>query len=148
MDRSKYSEYAFDYYLKHLHKKKDNVVLLHCTEYLVPPTVPFGSTTGDSIANMLNEEQKNSDKYAESLEKRMKDAGMMGKVERCWGRPGPEIVRKAHEEQATMIVTGTRGLGTIKRTLFGSVSDHILHHAQVPVLVCKQKDDATLHGQK
>jgi nucleotide-binding universal stress UspA family protein len=39
-----------------------------------------------------------------------------------------------------MIITGTRGMGTVRRTLLGSVSDHVLHHSHVPVIICKHKD--------
>lgn len=31
---------------------------------------------------------------------------------------------------------GSRGLGTIRRTILGSVSDYVVHHANVPVVVC------------
>ena len=57
------------------------------------------------------------------------------------GSPRTEIIRVAEEEKVNMIITGSRGMGTVKRTLLGSVSDHVLHHAHVPVLVCKHKDD-------
>lgn len=53
------------------------------------------------------------------------------------GEAGETIVAKAHELKADMIVTGTRGLGTIRRTIIGSVSDYILHHSDVPVFVCR-----------
>lgn len=43
----------------------------------------------------------------------------------------------AKEEHADIIVTGTRGQGKIRRTLLGSVSDYIIHHSHVPVLVCR-----------
>ena len=36
-----------------------------------------------------------------------------------------------------MIVMGTRGLGTIRRTLMGSVSDYVVHHARIPVIVVR-----------
>ena len=37
-----------------------------------------------------------------------------------------------------MIVMGTRGLGTVRRTILGSVSDYVLHHAHCPVIICKK----------
>ena len=53
-------------------------------------------------------------------------------------KPGEVIVRVAEEEKATMIVMGTRGLGKVRRTIMGSVSDYVVHHAHCPVVVCRQ----------
>ena len=53
--------------------------------------------------------------------------------------PGEGVVQAANDCGAAMIVTGSRGLGAIRRTILGSVSDYILHHAHVPVAVCHQK---------
>jgi nucleotide-binding universal stress UspA family protein len=51
------------------------------------------------------------------------------------GDPGPLIVAKAKECGASAIVMGSRGQGKIRRTVLGSVSDYILHHSDVPVLI-------------
>lgn len=51
------------------------------------------------------------------------------------GKPGEVICRVAEEEGAEMIVMGTRGLGRFHRTLVGSVSDYVVHHAPCPVLI-------------
>ena len=53
------------------------------------------------------------------------------------GMPGEQVVRVAEDEGADFIITGSRGLGTFRRTLLGSVSDFIVHHATVPVFICK-----------
>lgn len=53
-------------------------------------------------------------------------------------KPGEAIVKAANEEKATMIVMGTRGLGKVRRTIMGSVSDYVVHHAHCPVIVCRQ----------
>lgn len=50
--------------------------------------------------------------------------------------PGQGIIQVAEEEGANMIVMGTRGLDMIRRTLLGSVSDYVVRHSRVPVLVC------------
>jgi len=55
-------------------------------------------------------------------------------------KPGEGIIRVAKDEEASIIVTGTRGLGKLRRTLLGSVSDYLVHHSHVPVLVCRFKE--------
>jgi nucleotide-binding universal stress UspA family protein len=51
--------------------------------------------------------------------------------------PGDHIVSTAVANRCEMIVMGARGLGAIKRALLGSVSDHVIRKAKVPVLICK-----------
>ena len=53
------------------------------------------------------------------------------------GKSGEAIIAAAREEKAGLIVMGTRGMGKFRRTLLGSVSDYVLHHADVPVLICR-----------
>jgi len=49
---------------------------------------------------------------------------------------GQGIVAVAESENASFIVVGTRGLDVVRRTLLGSVSDYIIHHSKIPVVVC------------
>ncbi|MFD1935726.1 MULTISPECIES: universal stress protein [Nonomuraea] len=50
------------------------------------------------------------------------------------------IVDVANELDATLIVTGTRGMGGVKSLLLGSTSDRVLHHAGRPVLIVPAKE--------
>lgn len=45
------------------------------------------------------------------------------------------VVREAERLHADLIVLGSRGHGAIRRALLGSVSEHVLHHANRPVLI-------------
>ena len=51
------------------------------------------------------------------------------------GKPGEAIVAQAAENHANLIVMGSRGLNAVRRTFTGSVSDYVIHHAHIPVLV-------------
>jgi nucleotide-binding universal stress UspA family protein len=54
------------------------------------------------------------------------------------GRPDEEIVVLGEEIAAGLIVTGSRGLGGIRRALMGSVSDSVVRHAHGPVMVVRR----------
>ena len=50
------------------------------------------------------------------------------------------IVHLAEDLGAGLIVLGSRGLGGVRRTLIGSVSDSVVRHAHCPVMVVRQAD--------
>ncbi len=47
-----------------------------------------------------------------------------------------QITRKCTELSADALIVGSRGMGAVKRTLLGSVSDHLVHHVPCPTIVC------------
>ena len=58
----------------------------------------------------------------------------------AFGEPGEEIVKLGEELEAGLIVTGSRGLGGVRRALMGSVSESVVRHAHCPVLVVRGAD--------
>lgn len=54
------------------------------------------------------------------------------------GVPGPAICDFAERERLAMVILGRRGHGDLQDILFGSVSNHVVHHCAVPVLVVKK----------
>lgn len=149
MDGSEYSDYAFEWYWSNIHKDADRVVLLHVPEYHTVVQSPMVMADVTVITEMMQEEEKRIKAFLEGLGQKLKDKKVGGKVKSVGGNPGEVICKVAEEEQAKLIVTGTRGMGTIRRTFLGSISDYVIHHSHVPVLVCRHKDQpAAAHGKQ
>ena len=55
------------------------------------------------------------------------------------GRVAEEIAGLADELDAGLVVVGSRGLGRIRRTFAGSVSESVCRHANCPVMVVRAK---------
>ncbi|PVD25156.1 hypothetical protein C0Q70_15654 [Pomacea canaliculata] len=96
------------------------------------------------VTDLLQDEEKRIKTFLETLGNKLKSHGIGGKVKSVGGSAGEVICKVANDERANLIVIGSRGMGTIRRTLLGSVSDYVMHHAHVPVLICKQ--DPHHHG--
>jgi len=138
VDRSQQAEKAFDYYVKSLHRENNVVRLVH---------VPEGVTTAMSKGMHLPEgewqkmkkrEEEEMAEMRQIYDKKMKEANLTdASLHVAYGKPGEAIVKAANDFEASMIVMGTRGMGTIRRTILGSVSDYIIHHAKSPVVVCR-----------
>lgn len=138
IDASDKSEAAFNFYMDHLHKEGDKLLLIHSAE---PPYVSSQQAmymTGELWEQMLNAEKEKVKDLEQKYAEKMKAKGVSGKIKAVFsGRPGEIIVDVANEEKVSMIVMGTRGLGTVRRTILGSVSDYVVHHASCPVVVCR-----------
>jgi nucleotide-binding universal stress UspA family protein len=86
--------------------------------------------------------QENAEEEARrKLDEQMRQVGQTGEVVEVHarlGRPDAEIVGLADELGAGLIVLGSRGLGSLRRALMGSVSDSVVRHAHCPVLVVRE----------
>mmetsp|Transcript_14904 Transcript_14904/g.26033 ORF Transcript_14904/g.26033 Transcript_14904/m.26033 type:complete len:126 (+) Transcript_14904:3-380(+) len=88
------------------------------------------------VERTINEEEKRIHALVEHLNSILKSHNINGEVIRIQGgNPGHQIVHKTKEMNVDILVTGSRGLGKIRRTLMGSVSDFLVHHSHIPVLV-------------
>jgi len=139
IDASEQAAYAFDWYIKSIHRPTNDVVLLHVPELLDGDRNRMLYLSAAAYEEALQKEQAKIKTLEEKFNAKILEHGISGRIRSEGGnKPGEVICRVAEEEQATMVVLGTRGLGTIRRTILGSVSDFVVHHAHCPVIVCRQ----------
>ena len=53
------------------------------------------------------------------------------------GKPGPEIIKYANEQQVDMVIVGSRGLNMFQEMMLGSVSHKVMKHVNCPAVVVK-----------
>ncbi|RUS79173.1 hypothetical protein EGW08_013081 [Elysia chlorotica] len=138
IDDSEHSEYAFDFYLKHLLVKGDNIVVVHVSEYHSVVQAPAVLNDPFVVSQLIKEEEAKVKVLIDKYSKKLKSFQLGGRVKQMVGKSGEAIVAAAQTEGASLIVMGSRGLGKLRRTLIGSVSDYVLHHAHVPVVICRK----------
>lgn len=119
------------------------VIVVNVTQYAVTPFGTLGSTTlgvdGQlMVAPEVHEELARQAR--EQAERTVHSASELlpGAEERVvTGDAGPRICELAEEEGADLVVLGTHDRSGWSRLWFGSVSDHVVHHAPCPVLVVR-----------
>ncbi|XP_063431097.1 universal stress protein Sll1388-like [Mytilus trossulus] len=143
MDGSEHAENAFNWYVKNGFRSSDRLVIVYCAEYnrINSQPVTLMSVDPTLVTNLVAQEEEHVKEIAEKFNALVKKHKINGKVVRVNGDAGPGIVDVANREKAVYVVVGSRGLGKIRRTLLGSVSDYVLHHSLVPVIVCKNEND-------
>jgi nucleotide-binding universal stress UspA family protein len=56
------------------------------------------------------------------------------------GKPAPEVLRVAREEQSDLIVMSSHGLTGMRKMFFGSTTERVLRETSIPVLVTPAAD--------
>ncbi|XP_052795506.1 universal stress protein Slr1101-like isoform X4 [Mya arenaria] len=142
MDGSKHALYAFEWYAKNLYHPDDNVIMAHCAEpgVNIPPTTMMTGNTA-MVDSLLEQHERNAKETLQTIDAAAGKHNIKHVLERLHGPPGEAIVKAADSQNADMIVAGSRGFGTLRRTIMGSVSDYIVHHSKVPVMICKHDDE-------
>lgn len=140
-DGSKIAKDALEWYLQNLHRDDNRLYIAHVVDSRYgfenkDPVVP-----GDQHFFVLvhNEKEDKAKTLSAEMETFLKDNKISGEVNILYGDAGEEIVKRASEVDACLVVTGTRGLGVIRRTVLGSVSQYVLHHSNVPVAIYTDK---------
>lgn len=103
----------------------------------------LAGTMSEAAAEVDEEDRRGAERYASEGAELAAAAGFDAEPRAIQGRPKawPALLETADEIEAAVIVIGSRGLGSVKSALYGSVSSGLLHHARRPVLVVPPGDD-------
>lgn len=143
VDASENAKAAFDYYLDNVHKGDDLIILVHCPETPKLPSFKFKSGIAppvDDWKKVLDDMNAKSRQIEEDYEGTLVARKLRYKVRgESFKNPGEGIVKIADEERVNMIILGTGGLGAVKRTFIGSVSEYVIRRTNVPTLLIPLK---------
>ncbi|KAH9512600.1 28S ribosomal protein S25, mitochondrial [Bulinus truncatus] len=144
VDGSEHSKYACEWYFSHLWSSEDYVVLLNCPDLhdVVKNHLSSGKYVFDRelVDQRLKEGEETLHHELERFKEILLRHSAHGKVRAVTAKnPGDAILKTADEERCDLIVIGCKGRSALRRTLLGTISDYVVHHANVPVVVCRNK---------
>jgi len=108
-------------------------------------TTPYRSVPLDQIwsKDVLDEFEKAGHEATSYVEKIAKAAGVEVESRVLKGHPAEKIVSFAEDNNIDMIIVGSLGKGGYERVVLGSVSEKVVRHAKVPVLVVRERHKRT-----
>jgi nucleotide-binding universal stress UspA family protein len=139
VDGSTQAHNAFNWHLDNIHREGDTIILVHVAEYNINIGLPGKAAAVDEICEAVKKRNDEIGNMTDEFMNVLRAKHIPGKLLVLQGdKPGELITKAAQEEKADIITIGTRGLGKIRRTVLGSVSEYTLHHAHCPVTVVRQ----------
>ncbi|KAI9096552.1 hypothetical protein DFS34DRAFT_145600 [Phlyctochytrium arcticum] len=149
LDHSEHADYAFHWALDNIIRKEtDQVVLLNVRDVVNVPS-SFGLVymdMGDWIDRTEQEYMLESHRLLKHYGAKVLKAGCRAIALR--GDPRDELVYKTKELHADLFIIGSRGMGALKRTFLGSVSDYCVHSCLCPVLVVRHDSNSDKKKEK
>ena len=107
--------------------------------------IPVGATLTHGIgARVQDEIRKAAEQQMEALNGEWQKHSFSVRRSVVEGHPFVEIVRKARECEADVIVMGTHGRGAVTHMLLGSVAERVVREAPCPVLTVRHPDHELL----
>ncbi|KNE54429.1 hypothetical protein AMAG_00404 [Allomyces macrogynus ATCC 38327] len=139
LDASPHSAYAFAWAVDHLLLPRDHIVLVNVRALAASHAALYHDETGAQYVRDLDDEHRSaSHALLQHYGATLRHAGFTSvRAISIRGDARADVVRKAHDIDATVVVCGSRGLGSIKRAFLGSVSTYLAHHCACPVLVIR-----------
>jgi nucleotide-binding universal stress UspA family protein len=135
-DGSENAMRAIDEMLQSMDKSKLHVHLLNVREPILMREVVFNDKLSD-VQQIEKAREAAGLQLLAPAKARLDTAGVRYDAHAAIGNPAEAIVDFAGKYHCNLIVMGTRGMGTIRNLLLGSVATKVMHLAEVPVLLVK-----------
>ncbi|KAA0200869.1 Universal stress protein in QAH/OAS sulfhydrylase 3'region [Fasciolopsis buskii] len=143
-DGSTHSERAYEWYVKNVYTPSDCVKFISVIEpiYTTPAIgMAMESPPLPDMARVMEESIQSGKKLCQQYMHKAKADGINSQAFlHVDNKPGAALVKSIAEHKADLVVMGNRGIGVVRRTFLGSVSDYVLHHAHVPVIIVPPQD--------
>ena len=145
VDGSVHSEKGLDYAIKLAKTFRAELQIVHVIKHL-EITRTIVTQTFSSKAALASDElhvglEREVSKWIEQYERKAKSAGVANVTTKILAEVGKSEVQMITEHadavKADMIVLGSRGLGTFKRLILGSITNGVVNHALCPVFVVR-----------
>lgn len=104
--------------------------------HVMPP--PLAAIDADYVGYGVEEDEATRRKHLAAA--RPDDPNISFSHHLLHGQPAEAIVEFAEEQEVDMIIIGSHGRRGLTRLLMGSVAEHIVRHARVPVLTVKNTE--------
>ncbi|KAH9494531.1 hypothetical protein Btru_042370 [Bulinus truncatus] len=137
VDNSAPSDMAFKFYVENVSRPGYLLHLVHHSNYWGNFEPMDGGPSPKHCQELMVKEDTKVKEIESKYRKLMADNNIVGDFIVLRGKDAwHDIIQYQEKVNGIMIVMGTRGQNTLRRTFMGSVSDSVVHHASCPVLVC------------
>jgi len=113
------------------------------------PAVAYASVSGDIAVKLADSAEQETEKILKQAVDRVPEGVSVRTVQS--GEPvRPALIGEIDSGGYDLVIMGSRGRGSMRAMLLGSVSHYILHHSPVPVLIVhseRQEHSGEAHQQ-
>lgn len=134
--------------MEELGRTGSEIVLVQATvpvEEVIARTTPAGAMAGGGTVDayeLTEQEAAEAERYLSDIADRLRARKVRVETVHEQGKPAEVILRVAQERGADLIAMTTHGRGGISRLVFGSVTEEVLRHTAIPVLVMPVREAA------
>jgi nucleotide-binding universal stress UspA family protein len=131
VDGSKYSDKAFDVAIDMAQRYGTSLIVLHVFQ--------GGSGTGIIVSPGFEDDlQSAGQEILNSYGAKVKEKNVQNvRMLLLEGDPAQKIIESASAKRCGLVIIGSRGRGSFKELLLGSVSHKVANHAGCPVLIVR-----------